>query len=157
VSLLRDQSIHQSASAVNAAISEFSTDDQEDRVFMTLKAGEGLRLLALEFKPMRPVADKLIAPPAPIEPDLVCHHYGSKNYPFRTRLHFHALAHLMNDALNSVRVYELMSIRRPGDVWNYVWVEAVEVPPRVEDWVREKTAWGHKSFVTFKKFDGMFR
>ncbi len=124
---------------------------------MTHKAGEGLRLLALEFKPMRPVADKLIAPPAPIEPDLVCHHYGSKNYPFRVRLHSHALAHLMNDALHSIRVYELMSIRRPGDVWNYVWVEAVEVPPRVEDWVREKTAWGHKSFVTFKKFDGMFR
>ncbi len=106
---------------------------------------------------MEHVGDKLIAPPAPIELDLVCHHYHGKNYPFRVRLHFHALAHLMNDALHSIRVYELMSIRRPGDVWNYVWVEAVEVPPRVEDWVREKTAWGHKSFVTFKKFDGMFR
>jgi hypothetical protein len=98
-----------------------------------------------------------IAPAEPIPLDLICDHYRGQKYPFRLRLHFDALAQLMNDALHSIRVYELMSIRRPGDVWNYVWVEAVEVPPRVEDWVREKAAWSHKRFVTFKKFDGMFR
>jgi hypothetical protein len=102
-------------------------------------------------------ADKPIAPADPISLDLVCEHYRGEKHPFRVRLHFDALAQLMNDALHSVRVYELMMIRRPGDVWNYVWVEAVEVPPRVENWVREKAAWSHKRFVTFKKFDGMFR
>ena len=98
-----------------------------------------------------------IAPAEPIPLDLICEHYHGKNYPFRVRLHFHALAQLMNDALHSIRVYELMFIQRPGDIWNYVWVEAVEVPPRVEDWVREEAAWTHKRFVTFEDFDGMFR
>ena len=124
---------------------------------MTHKASEGRRLLAVGSQGMDPVADKPIAPADPIALDLVCEHYRGKKYPFRVRLHFDALAQLMNDALHSIRVYELMMIRRPGDVWNYVWVEAVEVPPRVEGWFGKEAAWTHKRFVRFKQFDGMFR
>ena len=106
---------------------------------------------------MEHASEKPIAPADPIALDLVCEHYRGEKHPFRVRLHFDAIAHLMNDALHSIRAYELMMIRRPGDVWNYVWVEAIEVPPRVEDRVREKAAWGHKRFVTFEDFDGIFR
>ena len=68
----------------------------------------------------------------PVALDLTCDHYWGKKHPFRLKLHFHALVQLMNDALNGVRIYELMMIRRPGDVWNYIWVEAIDVPPRVQ-------------------------
>jgi len=98
-----------------------------------------------------------IAPAEPIPLDLICDHYRGQKYPFRLRLHFDALAQLMNDALHSIRVYELMMIKRPGDVWNYVWVEAIEMPPRIEERMRGLTSWSHKSFITFRKFDGMFR
>lgn len=98
-----------------------------------------------------------IAPADPIPLNLVCDHYQGKKYPFRLRLHFHALAQLMNNALHSIRVYELMMIKRPGDVWNYVWVEAVEMPPRIAERMKKHASWSHKSFITFRKFDGMFR
>jgi len=98
-----------------------------------------------------------IVPAEAIPLDLICDHYRGQKYPFRLRLHFDALAQLMNDALHSIRVYELMMIKRPGDVWNYVWVEAIEMPPRIEERMRGLTSWSHKSFITFRKFDGMFR
>jgi hypothetical protein len=98
-----------------------------------------------------------IAPAEPIPLDLICDHYRGEKYPFRLRLHFDALAQLMNDALHSIRVYELMMIKRPGDVWNYVWVEAVEMPPRIAERMREHASWLRKNFITFGKFDGMFR
>jgi hypothetical protein len=37
----------------------------------------------------------------------------------------------MADALEAHRVYELMMIRRPGDVWKYLWVKLLEVPTSV--------------------------
>jgi hypothetical protein len=98
-----------------------------------------------------------IAPAEPIPLDLICDHYRGEKYPFRLRLHFDALARLMNDALRSIRVYELMMIKRPGDVWNYVWVEAVEMPPRIAERMREHASRSRKNFITFGKFDGMFR
>ena len=106
---------------------------------------------------MEPATDKPIAPADPISLDLVCEHYRGEKYPFRVRLHFDALAHLMNDALHSMRIYELMMIRRPGDVWNYVWVEAIEMSPRIVNWMRGRTPITHQNFITFPEFDRMFR
>jgi hypothetical protein len=57
-------------------------------------------------------------------------------------------------------------IRRPGDIWNYLWVEVVEVPGQVLDQVarsREESGinsmrapWPEK-FIPFVDFDKMFR
>lgn len=56
--------------------------------------------------------------------------------PFHVVVHDCALEHLMSDAQQALRVYELMCITRPGDVCKYLWVELLEVP----DWVRIKAA-----------------
>lgn len=63
--------------------------------------------------------------------DLTCHPFRGDPIPFRVEVQFHALEHLMADALEAHRVYELMMIRRPGDVWKYLWVNVLEVPTGV--------------------------
>ena len=74
--------------------------------------------------------------------DLKCRPYrDDPPLSFRVELQHHALEHLMADAIEAYRVYELMMIRRPGDVWKYLWVKVVEVPPSVSQrmvWEREK-------------------
>lgn len=45
----------------------------------------------------------------------------------------YALHHLIADAHEGHRIYELMSIRRPGDVWQYIWIRLVDVPDNVMD------------------------
>ncbi|QIF00890.1 hypothetical protein [Roseimicrobium sp. ORNL1] len=57
-----------------------------------------------------------------------------------------ALDHLIADAREAYRVYELMSIRRPGDVWKYLWVEVIEGPDRVQ----------YKDLVPLVDFDRRF-
>lgn len=64
--------------------------------------------------------------------DLICHYWrNDPSLPFRVQLHNFPLDHLVADAQEAHRVYELMSIRRPGDVWKYIWVELLDVPPNV--------------------------
>lgn len=70
--------------------------------------------------------------------DLTCHPFRGDPIPFRVEVQHHALEHLMADALEAHRVYELMMIRRPGDVWKYLWVKTLEVPPDVSMWVKSK-------------------
>lgn len=50
---------------------------------------------------------------------------------FRVRLDAKPLVDLVRHAAQAYRVYELFLLRRPGDVWPYVWVELLDVPPRV--------------------------
>ncbi len=64
--------------------------------------------------------------------DLPCHDYRGKSYPFRVALLEHALDHLIEDARQAYRVYELFAVRRPGDVWKYLWVQLIEVSERVQ-------------------------
>ena len=59
-------------------------------------------------------------------------HRRSKS-PFRVRLDASALAELISHAENAHRIYELMLIDRPGDVWDYVWVAIDDVPLRVTE------------------------
>jgi hypothetical protein len=62
--------------------------------------------------------------------------YGREREPFRVRLDAGPLLDLVADAHAARRVYELMLITRPGDVWP--WIEAVfEALPR---WGRQRLA-----------------
>jgi len=96
--------------------------------------------------------------------DLTCHPYRGDPLPFRVEIQHHALEHLMADALEAHRVYELMMIRRPGDVWKYLWVKTLEVPPDVSmqvKWEREKeNPWGPCSWpeesLPLNQFDSFF-
>jgi len=63
--------------------------------------------------------------------DLECDGSLGNRVPFRVELQTHALEALIADAIEAYRVYEMMMIRRPGDVWKYLWVKAVEVPDSV--------------------------
>lgn len=65
--------------------------------------------------------------------------YWNSKEPFRVKLHGNALTELIKDAENAYRVYELMLIDRPGDVWSYVWVVIENVPAQVKD--RYLQAW----------------
>lgn len=70
--------------------------------------------------------------------DLTCHPYRGDPMPFRVEIQHHALEHLMADAREAHRVYELMMIRRPGDIWKYLWVKTLQVPPDVSRRVKSK-------------------
>lgn len=66
--------------------------------------------------------------------------YWNSTHPFRLRLEADALTELIADARNAHRVYELMVIQRPGDVWDYVSVMPEIVPQRVSDRVSRARA-----------------
>lgn len=92
--------------------------------------------------------------------------YWNSKQPFRIRLDANALAELIERATNAHRVYELMLIDRPGDVWDYVWVTPEDVPPRVTDRVehareKAKPRYGNEhpwpeGRLPFTVFDGLF-
>ena len=63
-----------------------------------------------------------------VQIDLQGHHYRGEPYSFRVEILDHALDHLIEDARNAYRVYELFAIRRPGDLWKYLWVRLIDVP-----------------------------
>ncbi len=51
--------------------------------------------------------------------------------PFRVRLDAGPLVELISAAADAHRIYELLLIDRPGDVWDYVWVLLDEIPKLV--------------------------
>jgi len=57
--------------------------------------------------------------------------YRQAQHPFKVRLKAAALWALFRDALAAHRVYELLLIERPGDVWAYVSVVIEDAPPAV--------------------------
>jgi hypothetical protein len=59
--------------------------------------------------------------------------FWNDKQPFRVRLDAAPLAGLIRDAHEAHRVYELLLIDRPGDIWDYVWVVLDEVPTRVAE------------------------
>lgn len=99
----------------------------------------------------------------PMLVDLICHFWrNDPSLPFRVKLHDLALRHLMADATEAWRVYELMAIQRPGDVWKYIWVELLDVPPKVHDfrnWRRKDCKDAHKwpdNWLPLADFDRCF-
>jgi hypothetical protein len=91
--------------------------------------------------------------------------YRNSSEPFRVRLDARPLMTLIADAKRAYRVYELMLMGRPGDVWDYVHVTAEAIPARVADRIasaREKATplygphpWPDGA-VPFNDFDRMF-
>lgn len=59
--------------------------------------------------------------------------YWNSKQPFRVRLHGNELTELIKDAENAHRVYELMLIDRPGDIWAYIWVVIEDVSSGIKD------------------------
>lgn len=57
--------------------------------------------------------------------------YWNSKEPFKVGLDASPLTKLIGDATNAFRLYELLLIRRPGDVWDYVTVTPEVVPNRV--------------------------
>lgn len=91
--------------------------------------------------------------------------YNSK-HPFRVRLDLRPLMTLIEAADNAYRIYELLLIDRPGDIWAYTSVVLDELPPGVAKLVRahEKSvsrsggkthAWPEGS-MPFQDFDQLF-
>lgn len=56
---------------------------------------------------------------------------GRGNYPFRVRLVTSPLSELIQATERACRVYELLLIDRPGDIWDYVMVVPEALPPEV--------------------------
>lgn len=95
--------------------------------------------------------------------DLICHFWrNDPSLPFRVKLHDLALRHLMADAAEAYRVYELMCILRPGDVWKYIWVELLDVPKHVHssrDWRKQSNNDAYKwpeNWLPLEEFDRCF-
>ena len=93
--------------------------------------------------------------------------YWNSKHPFRIRFDIGPLTELIRDAENAYRVYELLLLDRPGDVWDYVWVVIEAVPPSVADSVaraRQEVGLKHEDDaerwpddrVPFSIFDGFF-
>ena len=59
--------------------------------------------------------------------------YWNRKEPFKVGLDASPLTKLIGDATNAFRLYELLLIRRPGDVWDYVTVTPEVVPKRVAE------------------------
>jgi len=87
--------------------------------------------------------------------------------PFRVEIRTDALDMLINDAWNGLRIYELFSITRPGDIKHYLWVKIIEASPRVssgydrrrsefdKDKYGPKCPWPDQA-CPFTIFDGIF-
>ena len=93
--------------------------------------------------------------------------YRHRLQPFRVRLEIGPLAYLIRDTENAHRVYELLLLDRPGDVWEYVWVVLASAPKRmVERIAQARQAVSPKGAddthpwpadrVPFNVFDGLF-
>lgn len=87
--------------------------------------------------------------------------------PFRVRLESGPLADLIRATENAHRVYELLLLDRPGDVWDYVWVVLEAAPQRVADRVARARQSVHpkgagsvhpwpEDHLPFKVFDSLF-
>lgn len=93
--------------------------------------------------------------------------YRNSEESFRVRLESTAVFDLINAAINAHRVYELLMIDRPGDLWDYVSV-AIEAAPKdvVERVQRARESSKHRyaqaypwpeTLVPFSVFDKLFR
>jgi hypothetical protein len=89
---------------------------------------------------------------------------GARNTTFRFHVTLDpiAIAVLVEVALAGLRIYELMMIRRPGDILKYLWVRFGEVPDRVIERrqsrfirLQEYQRWP-EGMMPFEEFSGMF-
>lgn len=93
--------------------------------------------------------------------------YTHSRHSFKVLLDANGLTELIAHARNAHRVYELMLITRPGDVWNYVWVTPESVSPLLaqrisgkrEEWWPASSTEPHpwpEGKIPFFNFDQLF-
>ena len=91
--------------------------------------------------------------------------YKDERHPFRVSLDAEPLAMMLSDAANAYRVYELMLVERPGDLWDYVQVTPIQVPPNLGERIERARSAAEKSQadcpwpegkVPFCAFDKLF-
>ncbi|WP_395743497.1 ankyrin repeat domain-containing protein [Prosthecobacter sp.] len=75
--------------------------------------------------------------PVPVKIELSCHQWRNDSIPFHVELLRDTLHTLVADARQCHRLYELMMIRRPGDVLKYLWVRVINVPRSVASRCRD--------------------
>ncbi len=94
--------------------------------------------------------------------------HWNETHPFRVRLDSRPLIELIRASEAAHRLYELLLIERPGDIWDYVTVVLEDVPPRFAERVahaREEVDSAHDSAarpwpagqIPFRAFDALFQ
>lgn len=77
--------------------------------------------------------------------------------PLKVIVHSYAIDHLQADAQEAYRVYELMSIRKPGDICHYIGIEPVEVSEYTMSRCRDKKPEDEpNTVISLATFDGFF-
>lgn len=64
--------------------------------------------------------------------DLSCKGYKGEVITFKIELLMYALDSLIEATSNALSVYELLAIRRVGDIWKYLWLKPIELPSRIQ-------------------------
>lgn len=87
--------------------------------------------------------------------------YHGQKAPFHVEIGSWALAALVKQARRGFRVYELSLIERPGDVWDYVHVRPIALPPRLAHHAEAKASPGDDShprlsLIPVRDFDRNF-
>lgn len=96
--------------------------------------------------------------------DLQHRGYRKETFSFQVQLLDYALDHLIEDAGNAHRVYELLAIRRPGDIWKYIWLHIFDIPERIWESYRRARKYSQKfprcpwpkNAIPLEDFDGFF-
>lgn len=85
---------------------------------------------------------------------------------FKIEILSYAIDSLIDAAHDALSIYELFSVRRVGDIWKYLWLRPMELPPRIQkryEHAREeakasserKHPWPHDQ-IPFLTFDDWF-
>lgn len=92
--------------------------------------------------------------------------YVGHRQRFKVVLDASQLSMLISDATNAYRIYELLLINRPGDVWKYVHVVTESLPDGViqrlqfakskANHQQAASYWDNDNVVPFAEFDGLF-
>lgn len=92
--------------------------------------------------------------------------YAGCRQRFKVVLDASQLSMLVSDATNAYRIYELLLINRPGDVWKYVHVVTESLPDGVIQRLKfakskanqqqAASYWDNDNVVPFAEFDGLF-
>ncbi len=103
---------------------------------------------------IEPTGEPVIFSPGP--------YYDRGKTPFVVEIDAKPLAVLFNEVLRSLRVYEFMTITRPGDIYHYLRLRLVDVDESVTcRFQRVKPQWFEptwdKGYLPLIRFDGLFR
>ena len=59
--------------------------------------------------------------------------YRGNQVTFKVEILTYAIDSLIKAAQDALSVYELFSVRRVGDIWKYLWLRPLELPPRIQE------------------------